>query len=533
MRAHQGTGKLIRLILRRDRWLLPVWVVLLAGYTVSLTSSIDKLYPTGAERLTFIAETAGTGSYMAMFGPAFGSGTGALGAQRATSVLVIVAVINLLTAVRHTRTEEEAGRRELLAATPIGRQAPVSAVLAVLFCADLVLGLLVALGMTSLDSSVAGAFALGLEVTLAGWIMAAVGVFLAQVCAGARIARGIGFAALAGVYLLRMAGDAGGDDGGASWLWVLSPIAWLQRVRAYADERWWLFLPALALVLVLTAGAYALSARRDIGAGLLQPRLGPAEGSAYLGGPLGLAWRLHRGLLIAWSFGFAVAGAVFGGLAQSADTTVGDNQRLQDILDRMGGQGAFSDSFLAAMTSLIGVIAAGYAVQTVFMLRSEEAGQRAEPVLSLGVSRLRWAAGHLTFTILGTSAALLSYGLFAGLTYGTGRGDLGGELPRVLGAALVQLPAVWTVAAVTLLCYGLLPRLTAVAWAAPVLCLVFGQFGAIFKLDQWVLDISPFTHVPRLPGGHVSATSLVVLLAIALILGAAGLIGFRRRDIPI
>jgi ABC-2 type transport system permease protein len=47
------------------------------------------------------------------------------------------------------------------------------------------------------------------------------------------------------------------------------------------------------------------------------------------------------------------------------------------------------------------------------------------------------------------------------------------------------------------------------------------------------MDVSPFTHIPRAPGGEVSATPLALLLAVALVIGAAGLAGLRRRDIPV
>jgi len=46
-----------------------------------------------------------------------------------------------------------------------------------------------------------------------------------------------------------------------------------------------------------------------------------------------------------------------------------------------------------------------------------------------------------------------------------------------------------------------------------------------------VLDVSPFTHVPKLPGGAVSAAPLALLCLIAGALAGAGLAGLRRRDI--
>jgi len=134
--------------------------------------------------------------------------------------------------------------------------------------------------------------------------------------------------------------------------------------------------------------------------------------------------------------------------------------------------------------------------------------------------------------LLGPAAALASAGLAMGLTHGLNTGDVGRELPRVLAGAMVQLPAVWVLAGVTIVLFGLLPRLAAVSWGALAICLLLGMVGAALQFDQWLLDISPFTHLPRLPAGEVSAAPLVWLSALAVALAVAGLAGFRRRDVP-
>ena len=127
---------------------------------------------------------------------------------------------------------------------------------------------------------------------------------------------------------------------------------------------------------------------------------------------------------------------------------------------------------------------------------------------------------------------LATGGLVAGLAHGLRAGDLGGELPRVLGGALVQLPAVWVMAAVGVALFGLLPRLVVGGtWAVLAVVLSITTLGEPLRLDQWTLDLSPFAHLPRLPAAAFTATPLAWLLATAAVLAAAGLAGFRRRDL--
>jgi ABC-2 type transport system permease protein len=99
--------------------------------------------------------------------------------------------------------------------------------------------------------------------------------------------------------------------------------------------------------------------------------------------------------------------------------------------------------------------------------------------------------------------------------------------------ALVQAPAVWVLAGIAAALFGLLPRFTGAAWGAVGLFLLLGQLGPVLNLSQWVMDVSPFTHVPKVPGGAVSATPLIWLAVTAAALAAMGLAAFRRRDLSL
>jgi ABC-2 type transport system permease protein len=227
-----------------------------------------------------------------------------------------------------------------------------------------------------------------------------------------------------------------------------------------------------------------------------------------------------------------VVGVVLGGASGSVGDMVGANQNLEEIFTRLGGRAGLVDAYLASVLAILGLLAAAYAIQATLRLRAEETSGRAEPVLATAVGRLQWAGSHLVFSALGAAAALLAAGLTCGLAHGLSAGDVGRELPRVLAGASVQLPAVWVLAAVAVALVGLAPRLVAVAWGALAVCLLVALVGAALQLDQWLLDLSPFTHVPKVPGAAVSATPLVTLVAVATALTAAGLAGLRRRGIP-
>jgi ABC-2 type transport system permease protein len=99
-------------------------------------------------------------------------------------------------------------------------------------------------------------------------------------------------------------------------------------------------------------------------------------------------------------------------------------------------------------------------------------------------------------------------------------------------AALVQLPAVWLLAGLALALVGVLPQVcVAASWVALSGCVLITEIGVSLQLSQWTLDLSPFTHIPKLPGAQAAATPLLWLTALAAVLLAVGLRGMRTRDI--
>jgi ABC-2 type transport system permease protein len=198
---------------------------------------------------------------------------------------------------------------------------------------------------------------------------------------------------------------------------------------------------------------------------------------------------------------------------------------------RLGGVNGIIDQFLAAMLGLLGLVSSVFAVQAVLRLRGEETALRTEPVLATRTSRWAYTGSHLAVAAAGVVALVVVGGVAMGIAHGLRVGDVGPQVSGLLVAALVQVPAAWVLAGLTLALFGLLPRFAAAGWAALVVCLLLGQLGPALRLPQWAMDVSPFTHVPKLPGGQLTGTPIGWLLVVSVVLAVAGLIGFRRRDI--
>ena len=299
---------------------------------------------------------------------------------------VLVAVLMLLTVIRHTRGDEEEGRTELLRAGVVGRRAPLVAALILTLGASLLLGLLTALALVAAGLDARGAWAFGLSWACAGAAFAAVGAVAAQLTASARAARGVGGRRAGRVVRAArdrrhlLAGVAPGGcrgshrSGGASRSAPSVGTAGGSPWSPWCSPRW------------RSALAVALLDRRDLGSGLVQPRPGPSRAGRGLGTPLGLAWRLHRASFLAWLSGFVVLALVLGNMASSLGGLL-DSPGARDLITRMGGVQGLTDAFLSTEIGAGGVAAAAYGVQAVLRLRAEESALRAEPVLATGVTR--------------------------------------------------------------------------------------------------------------------------------------------------
>ncbi|EST26899.1 ABC transporter permease [Streptomyces niveus] len=528
--AFAGTGTLIRFGLRRDRVRIPVWILALSLGTLSTAGEFTTLYSTAKERATAVSSMDSPAA-LAMTGPRHYLDDYNIGAMMGHQLLgfmaVLVGLMSVLIVTRHTRNEEETGRAELVRSTVVGHHAHLASALVVATVANLALAALLALSVLSTGVEGIGtgeALLYGLAHAAVGLVFAGVAAVTVQITAHTRGASGMALAVIGVAYVLRASGDVGNDA--LSWL---SPIGWAQRTYVFVDNRWWPLLLCLALAALTAAAGFVLSTRRDVGAGLRSARLGRRTASDALSRPIGFALRLHRATLFGFAAGLFVMGVMYGSILGEAADMMKDIEQVQEALAKIGGA-SVAESFASMVMVVVAVVAAVYVVMATLRPRAEESAGRAEPLLATGLSRDRWVGSHVAVALAGGTALLLVAGLGFGLAGAASVGD-GGLVLRLVGAALAYAPGLWVTVGVAVALFGWYPRAGAAAWIVPVYAFLVGYLGSILQFPDWMNNLSPFGHVPKLPAADMSWTPLLVLTAVAAGLIWLGLAGFRRRDL--
>lgn len=523
-----GTALLLRLVLRRDRVRLVLWVAGIVALVLVSAGSVEGLYRTPEELDSYAALVRDNAAIVVQAGPGYGLEDPTVGAilmnETAIWTILAVALMSILMVTRHTRAEEESERADLVRSAPVGRHAGSAAAMVGVLLADVAVAVGVVVGLVAFGYGLVGSAAFGATLVGAGAVFAAIALVTAQVAVSPRAATGLAVLVIGLAFVVRAVGDVA--ENGLSWL---SPIGWAQAIRAFAGERWWvLAIPAVATV-GLVVVAVELAARRDVGGGVLNERPGPARAGPGLSSPLGLAARLHRASIAAWAVGVATLGVFYGVVANEAERMIEENPDLADFFALLG-TASITDAFLATSVLMAGLLTGGFAVAAVLRLRSEETVGRVDPLLATAVPRSSWAAGHLAVTLVGTVVVLVS----GGIGTGVGAAVVMGEPRRIgelAGAALVMVPAPLVLAAVAFVLVGVAPRWSLLAWLGLVVAVVVGLLAEVLDLPGWARDLSPLQHVPALPAAPFRALPVVVLLLVAAALVAVGLAGLRRRDI--
>ncbi len=525
-----GTIALLRLAWRRDRILIPASALGLTVLSVGSAQATLALYPTAESVQQGVSELFANPAITALYGPVASLTPDALAVIKTVLLgAVSLAILAYVIVRRHTRSEEEDGRFELLGSGSVGRWAPLTAAVILSTLAVVGISLLSMAGLAAIGMDPVGSLAVGVAWIVAGLFMVGVTAVGAQLTTTARGCAGISFGVLLVAYLLRAVGDSATSSAGQSLSWV-SPLGWSVKVSPYGHNRLWLLLPAIALAAALVGLAFALLERRDLGAGLFASRPGAARGARTLASSAGLSWRLNRPSVIGWSIISAVMAGVLGNLVSSVDQLM-SNPAMADMLTKLGGgANTLDDMFFAFELRFAAAAATAAGISAVLRGAAEERLTHAEVLLAGPVRRPRWFASHLVAALLLPAWIMALIGAAAGAVGHAATANAPGPGELTL-AALSTLPAVWLVVGSAALLFGLRNRWAAFGWGVLAVTFLLGELGPIMRLPTWLMDLSPYTHLSQLPGGSFATGSAVVMTLLAVACAVVGTVAFTRRDI--
>jgi ABC-2 type transport system permease protein len=486
-------------------------------------------YPTPAARLAFVHSFADNKAVRLFYGvPHDLTSVGGYAAWRVGGFMCIFAGMwGVLAAVRALRTEEDAGRQELVLASPVRRGDAFLGCAAAVALSGGVLWVGTFLGLVAGRLPVGGSAFLALATVSPAFVFAGVGAVASQLAPTRRVALELSSGALGIALLIRVLADTSSTLG---WLRWLSPLGWAEELRAFADIRpAVLLLPALATV-ALFALAGRIATRRDVGVGLLQVSDTAAADLNLLGSPAAQTLRAERGSLIGWLVGIGFFAFVIGSLSTAiSPSSVPAN--LQRQLQKVGGASITSPAGALGLYFLFFILAiALFACSQIAAARREEAEQELETLFALPVGRLNWFGGRLLLASAAMATLALAAALFAWA--GAAVGGAGVSLPRLIGAGANCLPASLLFLGIGALAFGALPRASAgIAYGVVSLAFVWELFGALVGAPGWTLGLSPFHHVGLVPSQPFRAAAAVTMLAIGGAAAVLGGVAFRHRDL--
>lgn len=528
-RAVTGYWPLTKLLFRKDRWKILIWLFCLVAVTVASAMAYPEVYKTDEDIMGF-ALTMENPGMKAMIGPGYELEEYTSTAQIFAHELLLfttiaVAVMNILFVSRATRVDEEEGQTELVLSLPVGRLSYLLAAMIEAFVVNLILVLATGASLYLLDIegySLEGAFLYGAILGATGLFFAGVTAFLAQLMETARGATGWSFVVMIGGYILRAFGDVEAET-----LSLLTPYGWATRARVFVDNDWWPVGLLLAVGILLLIFSFYLNSLRDMGAGFIRSRRGRANASSFIKFPPGFVLRQQWLHIVGWGAGLFFLSAAFGSIMGELESYFADLDLLKMIFSDQRDFTLQFTVFLMAIMAIFGVVPA---ITEILSLKGEETRNRTEHIYARAVSRNTVMLSYLAVGIFITVVmqVMTATGFWIASTAVM---EEVLTVTDIFRSAFLYLPAMWVFVAIVVFLIGIFPRVTVLIWVYYGYCFFVVYFKEILDMPEWLTAFSVFEHIPQYPLEDMSWSALLILVGIALVFKVLGVIGYHRRDL--
>jgi len=500
-----------------------------AAYSYIQPAGFRSAYPTPADRLSF-ARSFGTNKGIRLFygePHAIATINGYTAWRVGGTLAIAAAVFGLLAAVRASRTEEDAGRRELVLAAPVGRGAVNLAGLSAILASAAILWLAELAGFVIGGLPVGGAAYLALATTSVLVVCAGIAALASELAPNRRIALELGAAVIGVTFILRVIADT---LSGIGWLRWLTPLGWAEQMRPLTGAQpLVLFLPLLTSTALFIIAA-RIATRRDIGTGVLPARDSAEPRLRMLSSPLAQALRSSRGALSVWIGAIGCLMFILGSISKSV-SPADVSHSMQNEIAKLGSGSITTPTGYIAFVFIFVVLALSlFMCAQVGAARQVESDQQLETMLAMPIGRRRWIAGRLVIA-LGAAAAISLTAAF-GAWAGAQAAGAHVSLPKVLEAGANCLPTAILFLGIAALAYALTPRASSgIAYGLVAVAFLWQLTGSLLSVPKWLLDATPFAHVGAIPVQPFRTEAAIVMVAIGVLSASAAVAWFERRDL--
>ena len=520
---------LVRRAFRDARVRTICFVYLFALYAYIQPVGYRDGYPTIAERVGFARSFGGNKAVRLFYGEPHDllSVNGYTAWRVGGTLAIFVAIFGLLAAVRALRTEEDAGRQELVLAGVVARRTAYLSAIAAIAVGAVLLWAGESAGFIAAGLPAGGSMYLALATVSIVPVSAGAGALASQLASTRRMALELGGAVVGVWFLLRVIADTAS---GVTWLRWMTPLGWAEQLRPFAGAKpLVLVLPAASAALLLWLAA-RINAGRDVGTGVLPARDSAEPHLRLLSSPMTMALRSERSSLIVWLASVGAFAFILGVVAKSS-SSAGISKSLNRELGKLGTGGIVTPTGYLGFTFILFVLVVSvFVCAQIGTARHEEAEQRLETLLSLPVARRRWLGGRLALAACAAAAISLTAGLLAWAGAESGGVDI--SLAKMIEAGANCLPVALLFLGLAALAYAIVPRASAaIAYGLVTVAFLWDLVGSLLGVPRWLVKLTPFTHIGLVPAQPFRAGEAAIMLGIAMASALAATWIFTRRDL--
>lgn len=531
------TGRLTGLALRRDRFKILIWILLLAGLMVGVAYKFTDIFGTQHE-IAAIKDTLKSPAMVALLGAFKFTNNPSTAQIFSTEMVVFMAIaqiiMNIMLGIHATRGEEDQDITELVRSRAVGQLAPLSAAALELVIVNAIIAVIygAGLGLSGMHGiTTAGNWAVGIGLATVSLVFGLLGLVAAQLADHSASATGLTYGLFGLAYIVRMITDVQNPD----YTWW-SPLGWVEKISPYYHLNWLPIALSLITAIILFVLAASINLRRDLNAGALATRPGRRTASGFLRGPASLLWRREHNVIIGWIIGIAVLGMTYG----SIYNTVGDMLKTNPTMQQVFGANVLHEAnhamlvnFTSTLVVLMAAVAAIPGIQLVYKLYSDETNGWLESLYARPLSRTRL---FFSYVITGLLSSLVTFiGAISSLIF-VGNATLdhpkdGLTMFEFWQSIWGQLPAILVFIGIAATIIGWWPRIRSLNWLYLGLGFITIYMGGMLKLPKWAQHLSPLGWMNKVPTHDVEWANFCWMLALSLALILLGWWGYRQRDL--